>query len=168
MRLTWLEQIRGKFASSKEVLMPTKEDASAAIDQMSPSSCGPDGIPFEVYKCTKDISATIFADIACDMIRGRTIHYDEFNTAFMVCIPKEAEGELENGTPYFLPGNTRPISIVDAANRLLACIFKICLERVVGERIHRAQKGFLTGRRMIKNILDIGFPGHLEVFVCFF
>ena len=58
------------------------------------------------------------------ILDGEELPDDDFNFSFMICIPNAQGGELEDGTKVYTPGNTRPIYIVDACNRLLACIFK--------------------------------------------
>jgi hypothetical protein len=47
------------------------------------------------------------------------------------------------------------LSIVDAANRILASVFQYALEAAVASRISHTQKGFLKGRQMLRNVLDI-------------
>ena len=128
LRQRWLEKIRNRFKATKEQLRPTMEDAQSVIDQMTPSSCGPDDIPFEFFKEMKEMAAQLLLAAANALLDGAELPDDDFNFAFMIYIPKAQDGELEDGTKVYTPGSTRPISIVDACNRLLACIFKTTLE----------------------------------------
>ena len=70
----------------------------------------------------------------------------KFNLAFMICIPKDHDTILDDGTPAYMPSSTRPLSVVDAGNRILACMIKAALERAIGARIFQCQRGFLEGR----------------------
>ena len=84
------------------------------------------------------------------MITGRLTAPADFNFAFLVCLPKEEGDVLE-------PSSTRPLSIVDASNRIIASIFRVALERQVSTWVSSAQTGFLPGRQMLRNVLDVDF-----------
>jgi hypothetical protein len=159
-RLNWLENVRGKFQVKKEQLRPTKDIVRQAIMETGSSAPGPDAVPFEIYRALGEEGVELFLEIANAMLDGKADIGEDFNVALMVCIPKGADGFLDNGTPYYGPGGTRPISIVDASNRILASIFCKVLERRIGHRIHQAQKGFLKHRQMLRNVLDIDFAAH--------
>jgi len=49
---------------------------------------------------------------------------------------------------------------VDAFNRLLASVFRITLERCIGDCLTSYQKGFLRDRQMLKNVIDIDSAAH--------
>jgi len=160
LRREWLQRIRNKFKVDAGALKPSIKDAKDAIDMMSPSASGPDGVPFECYKAARDLAAEVFFEVATSMINGEEIPDESFNHAFMICLPKDHECVNSDGTRVYAPSCTRPISIVDTANRILACIFKLALERAIGHRISTAQKGFLLGRSMLQNVLDIDYAAH--------
>ena len=126
-----------------------------AIREAVPSASGPDGIPFDVYKEMGPTATDLFLEVANSMLDQTDEPDDDFNLAYMVCISKGAEGFTGERAAYCSPGGTRPISIVDASNRLLASIFKATLEKNVGHLVHRAQKGFVAGRKMLRNVLEI-------------
>ena len=52
-----------------------------------------------------------------------------FNLGLLACISKQTTGKLDDGTPYTAPEDTRPISMVDTANRLLANAARIRWEQ---------------------------------------
>ena len=49
---------------------------------------------------------------------------DDSNYAILCCIPKAPDELSDDGTPVFRAGSTRPISIVDAANRIVAAVLQ--------------------------------------------
>ena len=73
----------------------------------------------------------ILFEVALAMYDGLDEPDDAFNYAFLVCLPKAANGHDSNGMPYYTPECTRPLSIVDASNRILASIFRLSIERAV-------------------------------------
>ena len=155
LRRNWLEGIRDKFKASKEKLRPTRKLVEEAIKNAALSSPGPDGIPFEVYKLMGPIAVELFLEIANSMLDQSDVPREDFNLAYMVCISKGDDGMTEDAVPYCSASGTRPISIVDAANRILASIFTAALEKELGHLLNRAQKGFLKGRQMLRNVLII-------------
>ena len=55
---------------------------------------------------------------------------------------------------------TRPVSIVSSANRLMASIFRLALERVAAGSVSILQQGFVVGRSILKNVVDIDCAAH--------
>ena len=160
LRMEWLEELRGKFRVSKNELRPTRKVVRQIIKEAPTSASGPDAVPFAVYKAAGEVAVTLFLEAALAMLDGNSPHDENFNLAFMVCIPKKAESYLADMTPVYSAAGTRPISIVDAANRILASIFCKVLETAVGTRLNYFQKGFLKDRHMLRNVLDIDLAAH--------
>ena len=52
-------------------------------------------------------------------------------------------------------GGTRPISIVNTDNRLIANVYRFRLEPILDNIISPQQQGFLPGRSMISNVLSV-------------
>lgn len=46
---------------------------------------------------------------------------------------------------------------MDASNRIIASVFRFALERAVGKHISVAQRGFIHGRHMLRNVLEMDF-----------
>jgi hypothetical protein len=89
------------------------------------------------------------------MIDGSMEPNEDFNFAFLCCIPKATKEKHLTGAPIHSAASTRPLSIVDAANRIVAAILCASLERCVGDRISSMQRGFVKGRQMLMNIIDV-------------
>jgi hypothetical protein len=160
LRMSWLEIVKGKFRTSKEKLRPTRDIVRRVIQESGSAAPGPDGVPFEVYRAMGDAAVELFWETANAMLDGSVTPGEDFNLANMVCLPKAADGLLEDSTPFYTPSGTRPLSIVDASNRILASIFCEVLEKEIGPRIERAQKGFLKKRQLLRNVLEIDFAAH--------
>jgi endonuclease/exonuclease/phosphatase family metal-dependent hydrolase len=152
LREQWLKRFRGRnnFNFTVAELTPTDEDVDTVFKNLPTSAPGPDGIPFAAWKNVKDILAPILLDAVKEMIAGTSQPDDLFNRAFLICLPK-TDSEVHE------PGGTRPLSIVDAINRIIASIFRVALERVVAKYVSEAQRGFIPGRQMLRNILEIDF-----------
>ena len=60
-----------------------------------------------------------------------------------------------DGLDYFSPADTRPLSSVNADNRLLASAVRLRLEAILVDVVSPEQQGFLGGRSLIRNIVDV-------------
>ena len=52
-------------------------------------------------------------------------------------------------------GGGRPLNVTNCDNRLLASTVRLVLEPIIGPLITMDQRGFLTGRSMLANLLDV-------------
>ena len=155
LRTEWLRQVSRMFEGSLESLRPTMEDIEAVMKHLPSSSCGIDDIPFEAYGGIRQLTSKILKEVVDAMFDGTDAAPRDFNWAILVCIGKESSETLDTGEAVYTADSTRPISIVDASNRLIASIFREALERCVTHKISEMQRGFLKGRPMLRNIIEI-------------
>eukprot|EP00972_Heterocapsa_arctica_P025927 3816056-Heterocapsa_arctica.AAC.1 len=80
---------------------------------------------------------------------------DDFNWSFLCCLPKKPAGETEQGKAYYIPSTTRPLSLVNTDNRLLCCAYRLLMEPMIGNLISHLQNGFISGRKILDNVLEI-------------
>lgn len=78
-----------------------------------------------------------------------------FNHGWLVCLPHGTGEETPDGLPTHTTAQTRPISIVDAANRLIANAFRLRWEPLLEPWLSPLQRGFLPGRSMLANAMDV-------------
>ena len=152
LRREWLDRFRKRLKRTFSVgeLRPTMEDVISVLSSLPTSAPGPDGVPFSAFKGMKTLLAPILFDVIQEMIEGTHGPDELFNRAYLICLPK-TDAEVHE------PGGTRPLSIVDAINRIIASVFRIALERAVGKYISEPQRGFIQGRHMLRNILEIDY-----------
>ena len=74
-----------------------------------------------------------------------------------VCLPKKVAGTHPTLGDYFTPENTRPLSIVNTDNRILAAATKYALHDYLEKWVSIYQKGFLNGRSMNDNIILLDY-----------
>ena len=78
----------------------------------------------------------------------------DYNLATMVFLPKKPSGRTGE-QEFYDPAATRPLSIVNSDNRIAASAMRLAWEPVLEKVISPAQQGFLRGRSILKNVLDI-------------
>ena len=150
---TWLQDVFPRTSSSDSAsgLPPPhsaqweiqREDVVEAISLSGSSSPGPDGIPYLAWKCLGSLGvdtlwnalrALLSTDGAAQLLHAysdRCLNGHDFNLGILVCLPKKASGSLDDGTSYYTAANTRPLSIVNTDNWLLASAVRIRLEPIL-------------------------------------
>jgi len=142
----------------------TRRDIERALDLASRSAVGPDGIPYSAWKALKKLGVDILHEVIRDMEHsdGQARLLDNFpeeagvssfNEALLICIPKKVAHTAPDGTTFYLPQQLRPLSIVNCDNRLLASAARLRYEQSLSKLIGGAQRGFLKGRSMLKNVM---------------
>ena len=132
---------------------------------------GPDGIPAYAYKVLGKLAEDILYDVVCCL--GKEGHRDlltsayrdrcgeeshAFNESLLCCLPKKpSEIDPDHGEIY-AGEDTRPLALVNTDNRIIASAARMCWETILGKNfIRHHQQGFLKGRSMLNNILDIDY-----------
>ena len=134
------------------------------------SAPGPDGIPYAAWKLSGNQALQVLLDAAIALqsdeapFHLETMHGSDtppeghtFNLGLLICLGKKAKEQNTIHGDVFEPGNTRPLSIVNTDNRLLANAARLRWERILNRWISPQQQGFLRHRSILKNVLDIEF-----------
>jgi hypothetical protein len=110
-----------------------------------------------------ELSSRILADAMEHMYHGGPLRTmdgqpfipEYFNYATMVCLPKKVAGVHPQFGDLYTPENTRPLSIVNTDNRILAIAGQIRIEKNAKEWVSDMQQGFIKGISMAENILKV-------------
>ncbi len=111
----------------------TIEHIELALKHASPSATGPDGIPYSAYqRCA--LAGQILCDVALELLKGTTPPEElHFNWAFLVCLPKKPVKVGAIHGDIYGPKQTRPLSLVNTFNRLVASAYRILLEPIFSQ-----------------------------------
>ena len=140
---------------------PEEKDMKTAVQVASESSPGPDGIPYKAYKLFPGAAHILFK-VAIFLLTVDDVQLPEgFNAAFLCCLAKKPLRDDPRMGPIFTAEGTRPLSIVNTDNRLIASFFRIHLESIFSRWVSAAQRGFIRGRSMMANIIDIDLQSML-------
>ena len=132
----YLQRYATRFPTGTLGDLPALEDMEAAIRETNNSSPGPDGIPFAYYRlCSEDI-APVLLRILKLLASGRTPPAG-FNYATLFLLPKDDS---------MLINHTRPISVTNADNRIIAKLLASLLGPIFNKILHMSQKGFIPKR----------------------
>ena len=138
----------------------TRQDIQRALDRSPNSSPGPDGIPFLAWRTLGPVAATALFEAyqVLSSPRGSDVmlaEYPDFNASDMVFLQKSISGTHDTAGDFCIPEDTRPLNIANTDNRLLANAVRLRLEPVLDAWISPMQRGFLPGRSLLSNVLDV-------------
>ena len=116
-----------------------------AMDNTRDTSLGPDGMPFSAFKAVKDIASQALFDLALFLGNRDSTKYlsPDYKHAFLCCLPKKPSGRDSSDNDYFDAECTRPLSVVNTDNRIVASAYKQMLEPIANSWVSSMQQGFL-------------------------
>ena len=125
--------------------MSWSEVVYKAIEDSNDSCARPDGIPFAVYRTLTGIAARLILGMLIDLAGGKEVPIG-FNEGRLFLIPKDDSYKVLA---------TRPISVNNSENRLVAKAMAAAITPAVQGLAHTSQKGFVEGRHGSDNIFEL-------------
>ena len=123
---------------------PTLDSISNVINSSGDTAPGPDGIPFIAFRVTCSFAAPALLWACLDICsESPTLSLKEFNQSILHLIPKRATQLIED---------TRPISVANTYNRIIARALSTSIMPAVDSFLDHTQKGFIIGRSMSDHI----------------
>ena len=131
-----------EYATEDDAARPTMDTPLPGVQDMvdtimatSNTAAGPDGIPFGAYREFADLVGPLLHAVLTEMARGQ-LPPRGYNYAFLYLLPKKLTMLIQD---------TRPISVTNSDNRIVArCMVDAIIEQVK-LRLHPAQKGSIRG-----------------------
>ena len=142
-------------------------DVEHALKVAPVTAPGPDGIPYKAWKRLGPLAASILLnaihrlgeDNAHSALSGMSGNEDAtshtFNLGNMVFLPKKPAGTDPVLGDSYTAADVRPLVIVNTDNRIMANAVRHRLEPIFASWISNDQQGFLKGRSMLSNVVDI-------------
>ena len=137
-----------------------RKDIRKALKLSNNSAPGPDGIPYGAWRSLGDLAIDTLHDAFHALFRsdGQELlrrDYPGFNESLLFFLPKKPIARTDEGADVFEVGGVRPLNVTNADNRLMASSVRLVLEPILGPLITHDQRGFIAGRSMIANLLDV-------------
>ena len=136
-----------RSVNPNDILEVTLDLVQTAIRMAPATSPGPDGVPFSAFKANMELAGPILLDV-CHFLgvkRGADV-LGNFNEAILFLLPKKETLEVSD---------TRPISVNNSGNRLVARTLFLAVVDASQKLIGDYQRMFLPGRRMTDHLYDL-------------
>ena len=156
---SWLVGVPPLPPASDPKWLVDKEHIKQAIAIAKESAPGPDGIPYKAWKKLGDTAVEVLHDVAIFMKRSDSVQFlpKDFNQVFLCCLPKKVSGKCSVHGDFYDPQNTRPLSLVNTDNRLIANALRLVIEPLANQWVSKMQRGFLHGRSLLSNVVDVDY-----------
>eukprot|EP00959_Pyramimonas_sp_CCMP1952_P382986 8024854-Pyramimonas_sp.AAC.1 len=113
---------------------------------------GPDGIPYSSWRASGDIGKKVLYDLYLHLMQLGTLP-GSFNECTAAFLPK---GSAQLGHESARqPASTRPLSLSNCDNKLLSSAIAVPISKVAEDKVDKAQRGFIKGRQMLDNIVEV-------------
>jgi hypothetical protein len=147
------------FAPAEAAWEPTRAALDRALCMTNNSAACPDGIPYVAWRTLGRLGSDVLWDVLQALLAGQAEdmlqHYPDYNTGMPVCLPKKSSRTDAQGRPVYEPSQTRPLSLVNCDNRVVANAFRLTWEPILDDRVTHKQRGFIRGRSLLANVCDV-------------
>lgn len=131
------------------------ELTDALEEALHHKSPGSDSLPSEVYSHYGEVLLPPLLQALSEAVETGCLP-DSMQKAIIVVLPKPSKDRL-------LPDSYRPISLMNADNKLLARVLATRLSQVIGKLVHCDQSGFIPTHSMADNIRCLYITLHVPV-----
>ena len=149
-----------KFAKSyvtpwdfSEVSPPGPQDYDKLLRRLEDSAAGPDGLPYSAWHDPAGMGADTMCMVGLELARGilPPIGFNASISAFL------AKGESSSDTLEVVreAADTRPLSMKNTDNKLVAGAFNLKIKTFTASKLHRHQQGFVVGGQGSTNVCEI-------------
>lgn len=133
----------------------TSDMVTRVIMSSKDSACGPDNIPFMVYRRCVDQVSPIFFDIIVDTMSNiNWVIPDAVFLSNLFLLPKK-EAYIIGDIKVYTKSSVRPISVAPCCIRVISSVVRIFLERIAYSFVNPCQSGFMRGRKINERIHDL-------------
>jgi len=114
---------------------------------------GPDGLPYSAWTAGEDISAQTLLGVSDEMHSARPI-CASFNDSRLLFL-KKGEKDDDDICCVRAPHETRPLGLKNSDNKIVTGVRMSTLTEPMKKNTHHTQRGFVPGRQLLQNALDL-------------
>ena len=130
------------------------QNFNVLLDGLSDSRPGPDGVPYSCWRRMPEGLRLTLYEAYVAWMSGTQLPC-EANTALLVLIPKGDATSTGDDRSHSAASQLRPLSLCNSDVKILEMALCRAMEEKVEQWAHASQRGFLRGRSMLQNILDV-------------
>lgn len=170
----WLSRLKNKGCKlpppSDRAWTVTRDQIELAVKHSGDGMPGLDRVPYQAWRNLGSLGIDILhvamvalasndalelLKQACAPTDGTGPQCHDFNLGILCCLPKKASGVDHERFEYHDAVATRPLSLLNTDNRLLASAARLTWEPLFNDRVSQLQRGVLKGRSLIRNVVDV-------------
>ena len=142
-----------------DIPSPNVNDYLRMLRSVNNSSPGLDGIPYACWACSGKAAAVTLLQYGQFLCSGGVPDL-EFQDSILALPPKGKRlGDLKKVVR--MPSQTRPLNMRNSDNKTIASVFNAKIKHHIAPLVPKSQNGFVPGRQLVQNILDIDSAGRI-------
>lgn len=130
------------------------------IKKCKHSHAGPDGISYLAWKHAGAVACETLAMVADYLTQGHRPHPEFFGA--ISCFIRKDRGEHVKEADMAFPEHLRPLMMKNTDNKIIGKIFEQPIKKAMTKFLHPSQRGFVPGRQMLDNVVDIDSHARLS------
>ena len=141
------------------------EQFDDVIKRCRDSAAGPDGLPYSAwFHAPVEFRQTLYT-LYVSLLETDLQPEPCFNNAWLVLLPK-GQDESDEAVISRGPGETRPLSVSNTDCKIVACACNESLKAALPRWAKYEQRGFVMGRQLVDNVIDIDAVSHVAAAQC--
>ena len=145
---------------------PTLALVQYVMSKLKSTAPGLDGIPNMAWTFGGEYLAQYILDLIDAFCSDEVLPAD-INWSMMAFLDKSGEAPEHAQAPGMIfrhPLDTRPLSLKQADNKLVAGVLNFCISPAIAHGAIDIQTGFIHGRILIQNVVDLDFHARMQAF----
>ena len=133
------------------------DEFNEMIDELIDSGAGPDGIPYSAWRFGGNEGRERLCHLYRHLLESGRLA-DDFNLSLMFFLAKGTGNDDENSAARS-PSSTCPLNLSNTDAKIVALALNRSLSKVAERTVTSRQRGFIKGRNMCDNILEMEVYG---------
>ena len=154
---SFLAQHMRKMPSFRTVL--SFEDFVEIVRSLPDTACGPDGVPYSAWRHASNQAVFVLYRLYCTLFTTVPVAED-FNYSWLVLLAKGDHDDDDNLVAR-AADDTRPVSLANSDSKICEIALGKPLAGALASWASPDQRGFLEGRMMVDNVIEIDTYGRI-------
>ena len=129
------------------------EEFSEMVDQVKDSGVGPDGVAYSAWQALGSLGKHVLYRLYLHFFH-RIEPDPDLQLGRFAFLPK-GDDDTDAGGALRTPACTRPLQLANTDVKFASKALNVPLARAAGKVCHSQQRGFIAGRNLVDNILDV-------------
>ena len=129
------------------------------VRELPDSACGPDGVPYSAWKHASKDALKVLYRVYCSLFTEAQVAED-FNHSWLVLLAKGGHAEDDHIVARAAE-DTRPVSLANSDSKICEIALNKPLANAMKQWACPEQRGFVEGRMIVDNVLEIDTYGRI-------
>jgi hypothetical protein len=135
------------------------EEFVEIVRELPDSACGPDGVPYSAWKHASEDALRVLYRLYCSLFTETQVAED-FNYSWLILLAKGEQPE-DDRVVARTAEDTQPVSLANSDSKICEIALNKPLANAMKQGACLEQRGFVKGRMIVDNVLEIDTYGRI-------